>query len=160
MADPESSVTNHAEPFQQYILGKIKEQIAIQQQNQALEDAAYAAVIAERGYYTVTIGDCWPSRRQWKSPTAARPAWYRRAVYVVKKSEGNVLYVGYSSAPEFRIGDHCGHRSVLGMAIHEAQPESSLWTVDLYPARDRRHGLALELEMIRGLQPLLNGLSR
>lgn len=156
MAEQEFTSNATVEGFQRYFLAKLKEQIATQERNQAIEDAAFAAVIAERGFYTVTIGDCWPSKRRWKPPTLARPAWRRPGVYVVKDSDGAVLYVGYSSSPSFRIGQHCGHRSTLGAAIRDSQPGSLLWTVDLYFTEGRDQGLARELEMIRALQPTLN----
>lgn len=98
----------------------------------------------------------WYNGRGWRDLDVP---WDYPCVYVIKRHDGIVLYVGFSSNPVQRIQHHWGrdaHPSPIGTYLQNFAHKSGKWPVDLYPVRTRKEGLALEAKMIDEYQPSFN----
>lgn len=85
--------------------------------------------------------------------------WDYPCVYVIRRHDGEILYVGFTVQPSARMRQHYQHvnkKSLVGMYLRGYRDKTLCWPVDLYPVKSKRDGLALEAKLIDEYQPPLN----
>jgi len=125
------------------------------------------------------LGYYWDYEREWQAEFVAnRPevvgarlrevlvkqrhlieVWDFPAVYLVKKPDSTVLYVGFSMNPGQRLRQHLGTsrgQTLLGKYVQAFRPKSLNWPVEIYPVANKKAGYRKEAKMIDELQPEFN----